>query len=327
MKIKTRTLKLGVKEIVEQRIFDTIGDAVSIQDINFRILYQNEKAKKIIGDHVGEYCFNAFEGRKNVCKGCPLALSFRDGKVRTEERHNPASERELIVEITTSVIKDSADQIVAGIEVVRDITERKEMERFIEQAKKEWEKTFDIINDAITIHDVDFNIIRANRAAEKMLGMKFLKIFSQKCYKSYHGQNHPPFNCPSCQTLRTGVPTTTELFEPNLGKHIEIRALPRFDDDKKIIGVVHIVRDISQRRLIEEERNKLIHELRNALAKVKTLSGLLPICASCNKIRDDEGNWNQLEIYISEHSDVDFSHGLCPECVKKLYPKFYKKES
>jgi hypothetical protein len=122
------------------------------------------------------------------------------------------------------------------------------------------------------------------------------------------------------------VPTSTELFEPNLRKHIEIRALPRFDNDK-IIGVVHIVRDISQRKLVEEERNKLINELRNALAKVKALSGLLSICASCNKIRDDEGKWNHLEIYISEHSDADFSHGLCPECVRKLYPKFYKKEN
>ena len=326
MKLKSKALKPGVKEIVEQRIFDTIGDAVSIQDINFRILYQNEKAKKIIGDHVGEFCYKAFENRDAVCEGCPLALSFRDGKVRTVERSNPAAGRELIVEITTSVIKNSAGKIAAGIEVVRDITERKQIEKSIEQAKREWEETFDIVNDAITIHDMDFNIIRANRAAEKMLGMEFLKIFSQKCYISYHGQNHPPFNCPSCQTLRSGTPTTTELFEPNLGKHIEIRALPRFDNDK-IIGVVHIVRDISQRKLVEEERNKLINELRNALAKVKALSGLLSICASCNKIRDDEGNWNHLEIYISEHSDADFSHGLCPECVRKLYPKFYKKEN
>ena len=61
--------------------------------------------------------------------------------------------------------------------------------------------------------------------------------------------------------------------------------------------------------------------LLEALAKIKTLSGLLPICASCKKIRDDQGYWTQLEYYISEHSEAEFTHGCCPECMKKLYPE------
>jgi hypothetical protein len=64
----------------------------------------------------------------------------------------------------------------------------------------------------------------------------------------------------------------------------------------------------------------LIQVLSEGLGRVKTLKGLLPICASCKKIRDDQGYWNQLEIYIREHSEADFSHGLCPDCVKKFYP-------
>jgi DNA-binding NtrC family response regulator len=69
----------------------------------------------------------------------------------------------------------------------------------------------------------------------------------------------------------------------------------------------------------EEEREKLIHELQEALAKVKTLSGMLPICASCKKIRDDKGYWNQIESYIRDHSEAEFSHSICPDCKKKLY--------
>ncbi len=61
-------------------------------------------------------------------------------------------------------------------------------------------------------------------------------------------------------------------------------------------------------------------ELRDALAKVKTLSGFIPICASCKKIRDDQGYWNQIEKYLLEHSDAQFSHGLCPECLEKFFP-------
>jgi hypothetical protein len=71
--------------------------------------------------------------------------------------------------------------------------------------------------------------------------------------------------------------------------------------------------------LIHSLRTKQ-HDLKEALAEVKTLSGLIPICMTCKKIRDDNGYWNQLEAYISEHSEAEFSHGLCPECLRKHYP-------
>jgi hypothetical protein len=74
--------------------------------------------------------------------------------------------------------------------------------------------------------------------------------------------------------------------------------------------------EINQQNIMKEE---LISDLRQALDEVKTLSGFLPICASCKKIRDDSGYWNQIETYLSEHSDAAFSHGMCPECMDKLY--------
>jgi two-component system, response regulator PdtaR len=73
-----------------------------------------------------------------------------------------------------------------------------------------------------------------------------------------------------------------------------------------------------------KERDKLIAQLERALAEVKRLSGLLPICASCKKIRDDQGNWQQIEEYIHSHSEADFSHGICPECALALYPELYR---
>ncbi|MCP3873738.1 MAG: HAMP domain-containing protein [Desulfobacteraceae bacterium] len=76
-----------------------------------------------------------------------------------------------------------------------------------------------------------------------------------------------------------------------------------------------------QQLLIQEKQN-LINELQDALDKINTLSGLLPICASCKKIRDDKGYWNQIESYITDHSEATFSHGICQECAKKFYPDF-----
>jgi hypothetical protein len=83
--------------------------------------------------------------------------------------------------------------------------------------------------------------------------------------------------------------------------------------------------EMENRKRAEIEKDKLIIELKDALYTVKTLSGLLPICASCKKIRDDKGYWNQIESYIQTHSEVQFSHSICPDCAKKLYPNYYKK--
>jgi CheY-like chemotaxis protein len=71
---------------------------------------------------------------------------------------------------------------------------------------------------------------------------------------------------------------------------------------------------------MEQERAALLRQLQEALASIKTLRGLLPICAACKKIRDDQGYWNQLEAYLSQHSDIQFTHGICPDCARQRYP-------
>jgi len=74
-----------------------------------------------------------------------------------------------------------------------------------------------------------------------------------------------------------------------------------------------------------KEREALLTELKDAMDNVKTLGGLIPICSSCKKIRDDEGYWNIIESYIAKHSTAQFSHGICPDCMQKLYPKYANK--
>jgi DNA repair exonuclease SbcCD ATPase subunit len=75
---------------------------------------------------------------------------------------------------------------------------------------------------------------------------------------------------------------------------------------------------------VEKEREKLIAELQDAVAKIKTLSGLLPICSSCKKIRDDKGYWKKIESYIRDHSEAEFTHSMCPICAKKFYPELFQ---
>jgi PAS domain S-box-containing protein len=102
-------------------------------------------------------------------------------------------------------------------------------------------------------------------------------------------------------------------------------ARPVWDEDQnRVVRIYAAAQDITERRHARQEQERLILELQDALGKVRTLKGLLPICASCKKIRDDEGYWTSVENYILQHSDAQFTHGLCPTCAQKLYPDFFE---
>mgnify|MGYP001564979759 FL=1 len=88
-----------------------------------------------------------------------------------------------------------------------------------------------------------------------------------------------------------------------------------------------IIRDISVRKKIESEREKLLRELQEALANIKTLKGLIPICVSCKKIRDDKGFWQKVESYIESHSEAEFTHGYCPACAERIKKEFLENET
>jgi PAS domain S-box-containing protein len=103
-------------------------------------------------------------------------------------------------------------------------------------------------------------------------------------------------------------------------KDVEVFSGPIIFSGKE--ALYSIIHDVSERKALEDDREKLIVRLEKALDEIKTLKGILPICSSCKNIRDDKGYWQQIESYISDHSDAEFSHGLCPDCIKRLYPEF-----
>lgn len=80
--------------------------------------------------------------------------------------------------------------------------------------------------------------------------------------------------------------------------------------------------EIERRKKAEAERDRVISELKQALSEIKTLQGLIPICSICKSIRDDQGYWNRIETYLSEYSDAEFSHSLCPNCARTHYPEY-----
>jgi len=190
----------------------------------------------------------------------------------------------------------------------------------LRQANTEWVRTFDAVPDLVMILDDKHRIVKANKAMADKLGVAPGEATGLTCYEHVHGTKAPPSGCPHSLLLGDGREHSAEIFEERLGGDFIVTVNPLHDAKGRLVGSVHVARDITERKAAEKEREKLIRELKDALANVKQLSGLLPICSGCKKIRDDKGYWNRIENYIQDHSEADFSHGICPECVKKLYP-------
>jgi len=204
------------------------------------------------------------------------------------------------------------------VEEARNGLEIKVLER-----TEEWERTLDAIADPVMILDTDHKIIKANKSMATALGVTPAGAVGLTCYESVHGTKEPPEFCPHSKLLADSQVHSQEIHEPRLGGHYLITVFPLFTHDGKLIGSIHAAHDISERKRNEQEREKLIAELQKALGEIKALQGILPICSYCKKIRDDKGEWTQMEVYISKRTDARFSHGICQECAKKEFPDYF----
>lgn len=128
-----------IRDLTETGIIDAIGDAISIQDTDFRVIYQNKRHKELVGDRRGEYCYKAYQGQDSVCEKCQISMCFGDGAIHTLEQSRVTGEGIIYSENTASPLRDPSGKIIAGIEVVRDITARKLTEEALQKAHEELE--------------------------------------------------------------------------------------------------------------------------------------------------------------------------------------------
>ena len=201
------------------------------------------------------------------------------------------------------------------------IIEHKQAEEQLLESEERYRKIFEHAGFAINLIDIETGErVAFNREAHERLG------YSREEFKKIHSAILDA-NVPKKEVIdhhKKIVEKGSDIFETkHITKNGKILDVLISAVSVKIGGrnyIHNISADISDRKRAEEEREDLIYRLRDALENVKALSGLLPICASCKKIRDDKGYWNQIETYIRDHSEAEFSHGICPECTKKLYP-------
>ncbi len=201
----------------------------------------------------------------------------------------------------------------------RNITGRKRIENVIRLGRKELERTLDAISDWVCLIDLHSKILRTNRQAEQISGLSLRSIIGQTCCKIMHGNEKTIPECPLPIMIKTGKRESLEFQLPNR-RWTQITVDPVRDERGQITGAVHSVRDITDQKELEHKQIKRLGDLNDAIKKQKTLSGILPVCTGCKKIRDDQDLWHPIELYIGSRSKAEFSHSICPDCAEILYP-------
>jgi PAS domain S-box-containing protein len=212
----------------------------------------------------------------------------------------------------------STDMILLAID---DITERKKTEAALQVSETRYRRLFETAQDGILILDADTGeIFDINPFLVEMLGYPHEALLGKRLWEIGAFRDIEASKAAFLELQSKGYVRYEDLpLETRDERHIDVEFVSNIYsvDHKRVIQCN--IRDITLRKRIEEERRKLTYDLQDALTKIKRLTGLLPICASCKKIRDDKGYWNELEAYISEHSEAEITHGFCPDCLKNLY--------
>jgi PAS domain S-box-containing protein len=325
---------LAREEANTRAILDMALDAVIGMDEHGIITNWNPRAEVIFGWTAGEAVGKTLsevvippQYREAHIRGLRHFLATGQGPVLNRRIEITALRRdgtEFPVELSILPLKVGASYRFNAF--IADITERK-------RAQERNARLAAIVassEDAIIGKTPEGIIVTWNRGAERIFGYTAAEALGQ------------PITMLIPLDRSDEEPTITARLQPGEriehfdtvrrrkdGEEIDVSLTisPIKDTIEKIIGVSKIARDITERQHAKEGMERLIRDLMDALDKVKTLRGLLPICSSCKNIRSDENYWQNIETHIEEHSDASFTHGVCPTCMQKLYgyqPKIEK---
>ncbi len=241
---------------------------------------------------------------------------------------------EIDLNLAVSLMRDGAQDYIQKRELPRLVPaierelreaevrrERQRMQDALEISETRYRRLFETAQDGILILDADTGqILDVNPFLMEMLGYSKEAFLGKKLWEIGAIQDKEASKTAFGELQSKGYIRYEDMpLETSVGQLVSVEFVSNiYAIDHTKVAQCNI-RNITDRKQVEEEREKLILELREALSRVKALSGLLPTCAYCKKIRNDKGEWEQIEVYIKEHSEAHFTHGICPECKAKLY--------
>lgn len=223
------------------------------------------------------------------------------------------------------VMKDDLARLAPAINRELRAARDRKVRRQAQLAMAHLASIVETCDDAIISQTLGGTVLSWNSGAERMFGYSSHEMVGESIEMLVPPEQHEEISAIRDvieRGRRVERIETLRLRRDGTAIDVSITVSPIKNTDGDIQGASIVLRDITERKRQEKERLRLIDELKDALKRVKTLNGLLPICASCKKIRNDGGYWEQVETYIRSRSNAEFTHGICPDCVRRLYPEY-----
>jgi PAS domain S-box-containing protein len=225
------------------------------------------------------------------------------------------------VEVTAMPFNDQGQP--AAQVIARDVTQRKKAEERLLASEALYLSLVETLPQKVLRKDTSGRFTFANQRFCQLLGKPLNEILGKTDFDFFPEDLAQKYRNDDKRVMESKKSLDIAEEHVNVNEkiqYVQVVKLPLYDAHQQVIGVQVIFWDITDRKNAEVERERLIRELQNALAEVKTLNGIIPICAGCKQIRDDKGYWNRVEAYVEEHSLAKFSHSLCPNCTKIYFP-------
>jgi len=227
------------------------------------------------------------------------------------------------------ILKANLSRLVPALERELEAAQERRLRKRAEGAMQYLAAIVESTEDAIYGKDLDSMIASWNPAAERLFGYSSEEIIGRSTILLFP-LNRRDELLDIVASIRRGetvsIPDTERLHKDGQIIPVSVTISPIKNTQGEIIGASSIARDLRPQKQAEQERRQLSRRLFVATKELRTLSGMLPICASCKRIRDDQGYWEQVETYITKHSEVVFSHSLCPECAVEYERNFDLKD-
>jgi PAS domain S-box-containing protein len=202
--------------------------------------------------------------------------------------------------------------------------ERKHAEDALRESEEKFRQIITTVREGIISINADRKITFANAFLAEMLGYELEELMGQSFAMLLYAEDQLDFSRRQDDREKGKIEQFERRFRTKDGQELWaiVSASPLLDGKGSIIGAFSTITDITERKKAETALQEKNLELQQAMNQIKTLRGIVPICMNCKKIRDDQGYWNQVEVYVRNHTEAEFSHGMCPDCIVKLYPEY-----
>ena len=319
---------------VSRAVLDSAPDGILVINRDGLIVLANSQTEELLKYEPDELLGQHFEAllpelfreeHERLIAGCTRGPGLRPGRAGLQVRAVCRDGRDLPVDMSACTVEVDGGPLVCC--VLRASTGGRRTAQGVRAAEEQFRMIVEKSQDILCIRSADGLMRYASPSIHPLLGYKQEEVVGTTCLEVIHPEDR----------IAVEIARDELLKNPGARDSVQFRALHangswvalevvayNLLDDPDIRGLVINGRDISERRQTEAEKEKLIKELREAAARANSLTGLLPICACCKKVKHAAGQWQQIETYIREHSQIEFSHGMCPECSRLWYPEYSK---